>query len=56
MAAKLRVEGQRPRITTSERDGRVVYRVIMGPFPSRSEAERIARASGQTYWIFEGVP
>jgi hypothetical protein len=55
-AAEVTVEGRSPRITTSVRDGRTVYRVVLGPFPTREEAERIGRASGRSYWVFEGAP
>ena len=55
-AANVQVEGRTPRITTSVRDGRVVYRVVMGPFPTREDAERVGRASGRAYWVFEGAP
>jgi hypothetical protein len=33
-----------------------VYRVVLGPYASRAEAERIGKSSGQSYWIFEGAP
>ena len=56
LASRIKVGGQSPRITTSERNGTMLYRVVMGPYPSRDEADRIGRASGQSYWIFEGVP
>jgi hypothetical protein len=56
LAARIRVDGQAPRITSSERSGKTLYRVVLGPYPSRAEAERVGRASGQSYWIFEGVP
>ncbi len=56
LAGRIRIEGQVPRITTTDRDGTTVYRVVLGPYPSRAEAERIGRMSGQTYWIFEGSP
>ncbi|MFN5583614.1 SPOR domain-containing protein, partial [Gemmatimonas sp.] len=56
LATRIRVDGQSPRITTSERAGKTLYRVVLGPFPSRAEAERVGKASGQSYWIFEGAP
>jgi hypothetical protein len=56
VAARIRVDGQVARITTSERAGKTLYRVVLGPYPSRAEAERVGRASGQSYWIFEGAP
>jgi hypothetical protein len=56
LASRIRVDGQSPRVTTSERDGKLLYRVIMGPYPTRAEAERVGKASGQSYWVFEGAP
>ena len=56
LVTRIRVGAQSPRITTAERNGITLYRVVMGPFPSRAEAERVGRASGQSYWVFEGAP
>ncbi|MCC6241270.1 MAG: SPOR domain-containing protein [Gemmatimonadaceae bacterium] len=56
VAASLRIPGHTPRVTSAERDGIIVYRVVLGPFPTRADAERIGQASGQSYWVFEGVP
>ncbi len=56
LALRLRINGTRPRITSMERNGGTLYRVVMGPFVSRADAEQIGKASGQSYWIFEGVP
>lgn len=56
VAARIRVDGQSPRITATERAGKTLYRVVLGPYTTRAEAERVGRASGQSYWIFEGAP
>jgi len=56
LASNIRVNGQVPRITTSERAGKTLYRVVLGPYPTRDEAERVGRASAQSYWIFRGAP
>ena len=56
LAARIRVDGQSPRIASSVRSGRTLYRVVLGPYASRADADRVGRASGQSYWIFEGVP
>jgi hypothetical protein len=56
VAGRIRVDGQVPRITTSERGGKTLFRVVLGPYPTRAEAERVGKASGQSYWIFEGAP
>jgi len=55
-ASAVNVDGRTPRITSTRRDGRTVYRVVMGPFATREEAERVGRASGRAYWVFEGAP
>jgi cell division septation protein DedD len=44
------------RVMTSVVAGTTIYRVVAGPFPSRSEAERAARETGKPYWVYEGVP
>lgn len=44
------------RVISTERAGVTIYRVVMGPFPTREEAERVARATGKPYWVYEGAP
>ena len=55
-ASKIRVDGQSARITTIDRNGLTLYRVVLGPYASRAEADRVGRASGQSYWLCEGAP
>ncbi len=56
LASRIRVDGQAPRITTSERAGKTLYRVVLGPYSSRDQAERVGKSSGQSYWVFKGAP
>lgn len=56
IASTIRVDGVQPRVTVSSVDGARVYRVVMGPFSTREEADRVGRQSGRDYWVFEGVP
>ena len=56
VASRIRVDGESPRITTSDRAGKTLYRVVLGPYPTRADAERVGKSSGQSYWIFEGAP
>ncbi len=56
ITASVVVGGRRPRIVRSEASGTPVFRVIMGPFRSRDEAERAGRESRQTFWVYEEVP
>jgi len=50
------VTGATPRLVATTRDGVTIYRVVIGPFATREEAERVARTSGKSYWVYEGAP
>ena len=56
LAASIRVGSENARVVTAVRDGSTIYRVVLGPYPSREEADRIGRESKQSYWIYEGGP
>ncbi|HEX6314588.1 MAG TPA: SPOR domain-containing protein, partial [Gemmatimonadaceae bacterium] len=56
IARTIRVDGAQPRVVVATVDGTRVYRVVMGPFPTREEADRAGRQSGRDYWVFEGAP
>jgi cell division septation protein DedD len=56
VSASVNVGGRRPRIVRSDLSGTTVYRVLMGPYRTRDEAERIGRESQQTFWVYEEVP
>ena len=53
LAAQITVDGQRPRVEATERAGTAIFRVLLGPYATRDEAERIGRASGRSYWVYE---
>ncbi|MDE3129388.1 MAG: SPOR domain-containing protein, partial [Gemmatimonadota bacterium] len=56
LASQIAVEGQRARLVTTVRDGTAIYRVVLGPYPTRDEAERVGRASQHSYWVYEAAP
>jgi hypothetical protein len=56
MADSIVVNGRRARVVTGTRDGIPVWRVLLGPFNSRQDAERAGMASRMSYWVFEGAP
>jgi cell division septation protein DedD len=56
LASQIRVRGQSARVAATQREGTTIYRVLLGPYPSREEADRVGRESGQTYWVYEGTP
>lgn len=55
-AAKISVNGQTARVVTSMTNGMAIYRVVLGPYPTREEADRIGHASGVNYVVYPGSP
>jgi cell division septation protein DedD len=56
IADKTKVEGAPPRVVATAREGVMIYRVVIGPFATHAEAERVAKTSGKAYWIYQGAP
>jgi cell division protein FtsN len=56
LAAKIHVGGETAKIVTSTRDGSTIYRVVLGPYLTKDEAEKAGKDSGQSYWVYEGLP
>jgi hypothetical protein len=56
LAGRVRVFGENARVVTSSRDGSTIYRVVLGPYLTKEEAERAGKESGLAYWVFEGLP
>jgi len=50
------VNGRGARVVTGIVSGTTVYRIVVGPFPTRDEAEQAGRASGQNFVIYAGSP
>lgn len=55
-AARISADGEHARVVPSTVGGRTVYRVVLGPYGTRADAERIGKRAGHAYWIYEGVP
>lgn len=56
LADSIVVDGRRARVVPGNRDGVPVWRVLLGPFNSRQDAERAGMRSRLSYWVFEGTP
>ena len=56
LAAKIVVDGKPARIVPGVNEGIPVFRVVLGPYMTKDEAERVGRASGQTYYVYAGTP
>ena len=52
-ARSIVVDGRQARVVAAEQAGGPLYRVVLGPYPTRQEAERAGRASGRAFWVFE---
>jgi len=55
-AAAITVDGQRARVVTGQANGTTIYRVILGPYPTKVDAERVGRQSRESFWVYEGNP
>jgi cell division septation protein DedD len=56
LAAKIVVDGKTARVVPGSNDGIPVYRVVLGPYATKEEAERVGKASGQAYYVYAGTP
>ncbi len=56
LARQISVDGRAARVAVTVTEGVRIHRVVLGPFGSRQEAERVGRQSGHSYWVFEGPP
>ena len=56
LAGTIHVGSETARVVTSVRDGATIYRVVLGPYPTKEEAERVGRDSKLSFWVYEGGP
>jgi SPOR domain len=56
LASTIKVGATTAHVVSTSTAGSPVFRVVMGPFATREEADRVGRASRRDYWIYEGSP
>jgi hypothetical protein len=56
LAADITVDGERAHVVSGRSGETPVFRVVLGPYPTRADAERVGRASGRQFWVYDGVP
>lgn len=56
LAATIHVHNETARVQSTPREGQTIYRVVLGPYATKDEAERIGRDSKQNYWVYEAAP
>lgn len=52
-AARVNVDGMPAHVATSPVGGRTLYRVVLGPYPTRAAAERAGSLAARPFWIYE---
>jgi cell division septation protein DedD len=52
-AAGIVVNGVKPRVVQSQTGSTTLFRVVMGPYTTREEADRVGRDSKRQYWVYE---
>ena len=55
-ATKINVNGRAARVVAGIVSGTTVYRIVLGPYATREEAEQAGRASGQSFVVYAGSP
>jgi hypothetical protein len=55
-AAEIEADGQRAHVVRTSQGGFDIWRVVLGPYATREAAERAAKSTGRSYWIYEGRP
>ena len=56
LANTINVGGTTAHVVTTATAGSPIYRVVLGPYATRDEALKVARASRREYWVYEGSP
>jgi hypothetical protein len=56
IASLIKVNGSPAHVVSTTTAGSPIFRVVMGPFQTREEADKVGRAAKHEYWIYEGSP
>jgi cell division septation protein DedD len=56
IASGIKVNGTSAHVVSTMTAGSPIFRVVMGPYPTRDEADKMGRAAKHEYWIYEGSP
>ncbi len=56
IAETIDAHGSRPRVVATTRDGVTVYRVVLGPYATRAQADSVGQVAHRMYWVYEGTP
>jgi cell division septation protein DedD len=54
VASSITINGQHPKVAPTQSGGTTVFRVVLGPYATREEADKVGRDSKRQYWVYEG--
>jgi len=54
VASGIEVGGVKPHVVQAQVGTTPIFRVVLGPYATREEAERVGRESKRQYWVYEG--
>jgi cell division septation protein DedD len=52
LAASIAVKGMKAHVVTAQRAGTMVYRVVLGPYPTHDAAHQAGQASQKPFWVY----
>lgn len=53
IAAEITINGTHPQVSATQSGSTTLYRVVLGPFQTREEADKVGKDSRRQYWIYE---
>lgn len=53
IASGIDIGGSHPRVVPTQTGGTAIYRVVLGPYATREEADRVGRDSKRQFWVYE---
>ena len=56
LAQTIHANGETARVVQSTSNGTTIYRVVLVPYATREDAERVGKDSKLQYWVYEGAP
>lgn len=53
VAAGITINGMHPKVSPTQSGGTTLYRVVLGPYATREEADKVGKDSKRQYWVYE---
>ena len=53
VAAEIAINGAHARVSPTQSGGTTLYRVVLGPYATREEADKVGKDSKRQFWVYE---